>query len=235
MKRYKQLVFWGLLVSMGIVASCSNPVKDEQADIEQAYQDSLAQASIDEEIIETYLEDNGYTNVSSTEDGVRYGVVSVGDGVFAEINQIVSLDYIGKLTNGEIFDTSIKEVAIYEDSLAWVADGVDIAAAMAETGFDIETTLDSLQYYDGSVSGIYSSLKSYRPMTYNYIASGAGIPSGAIKGYREAVKYLTPEIGTGGEGMTIFPSALGYGTAELTNIPANSVLIFEFYVDNIRP
>lgn len=44
-----------------------------------------------------------------------------------------------------------------------------------------------------------------------------------IKGWQEGI----PDFKKGGKGMLLIPSALGYGTTAKSNIPANSVLIFE--------
>jgi FKBP-type peptidyl-prolyl cis-trans isomerase len=53
-------------------------------------------------------------------------------------------------------------------------------------------------------------------------SSIAFVLSGVIKGWQ----YGIPHINTGGTLFLIVPSALGYGTATETTIPANSVLVF---------
>lgn len=44
-----------------------------------------------------------------------------------------------------------------------------------------------------------------------------------ITGWREGI----PKLSTGGEGVLLIPSKLGYGSQSTGNIPANSVLIFD--------
>ncbi|UXP33919.1 FKBP-type peptidyl-prolyl cis-trans isomerase [Reichenbachiella agarivorans] len=235
-KKVRAFVFWSVLVMVGLMASCSNPVKDEEEEIERAYQDSLAQAAIDDEIIENYLDAQGYSGVESTDDGIRYVVTQSGNGSFPKINDIVSVDFVGKLPNGDVFDTTVKEVAITTDSAAWVAAGVDVSGLMTDTGQSIDVLIDSLQYYDGSLDyNVFSILKNYVPLTYNYTSSGSGIPSGYITGFKTGLRLLTPQIDKESESMTIFPSAVGYATVDNVRIPANSVLIFEFTLTNIRP
>lgn len=47
-----------------------------------------------------------------------------------------------------------------------------------------------------------------------------------IKGWQEGIPYFKP----GGKGVLLIPSALGYGRRTQTNIPANSVLIFDIHL-----
>lgn len=47
-----------------------------------------------------------------------------------------------------------------------------------------------------------------------------------IEGWREGLQLF----GEGGKGMLLIPSHLGYGSAILPGIPANSVLIFEIHL-----
>lgn len=44
-----------------------------------------------------------------------------------------------------------------------------------------------------------------------------------IKGWQEGIPYFKK----GGKGILLIPSALGYGSQEMSSIPANSVLIFD--------
>ncbi|HSW67069.1 MAG TPA: FKBP-type peptidyl-prolyl cis-trans isomerase [Bacteroidales bacterium] len=50
--------------------------------------------------------------------------------------------------------------------------------------------------------------------------------SQVIAGWREGLQLF----GRGGEGQLIIPSRLGYGSAALSGIPANSVLIFDIHL-----
>lgn len=62
-------------------------------------------------------------------------------------------------------------------------------------------------------------------------ASGATFAlSGVIKGWQEGI----PLFNKGGKGMLLIPSALGYGSQPVGNIPANSVLIFDIELLNVQ-
>jgi len=52
----------------------------------------------------------------------------------------------------------------------------------------------------------------------------------AIKGWQEGI----PLFKKGGVGKLLIPSALGYGTSGATGIPANSVLIFDITLLNVK-
>lgn len=47
-----------------------------------------------------------------------------------------------------------------------------------------------------------------------------------IEGWQEGIPYFKP----GGRGILLIPSTLGYGRRTQTNIPANSVLIFDIHL-----
>ncbi|MGL1888540.1 MAG: FKBP-type peptidyl-prolyl cis-trans isomerase [Reichenbachiella sp.] len=233
----KESVFLALfVVFFSLLAACSDPIKDKEEEEEQAYQDSVNQGNTDAVIIEDYLESIGMTDQATEgEDGLYYVVLEEGIGAYPMINDIVSTDYIGKFTDGQIFDTSIKELALTTDSLYWVGEGKDIEELMATTGGDLATVISDLNASSG-VYTLYSSTRSYNPVTYNHTAEGTGISTGFISGFRTSMHLLTPELNTNGRGASIMPSALGYGTAGSSggSIPSNTVLIFEFIVDSVR-
>jgi FKBP-type peptidyl-prolyl cis-trans isomerase FkpA len=56
-----------------------------------------------------------------------------------------------------------------------------------------------------------------------------GLSSGIIAGWKEGMQL----VGAGGKIKLIIPSALGYGSAASTKIPANSVLVFDIEVVDI--
>jgi FKBP-type peptidyl-prolyl cis-trans isomerase FkpA len=61
-------------------------------------------------------------------------------------------------------------------------------------------------------------------------SSGATFPlSNVIQGWQEGI----PLFSEGGSGILLIPSALGYGSQPVGNIPENSVLIFEVTLLNI--
>lgn len=54
--------------------------------------------------------------------------------------------------------------------------------------------------------------------------------SQVIEGWKEGI----PLFKKGGSGKLLIPSKLGYGTSAKTNIPANSVLIFDITLLNVK-
>lgn len=54
--------------------------------------------------------------------------------------------------------------------------------------------------------------------------------SGVIKGWQEGIPYFNK----GGKGKLLIPSALGYGAQAQTKIPANSVIIFDINLTDVK-
>ncbi|MBA3664253.1 MAG: FKBP-type peptidyl-prolyl cis-trans isomerase [Bacteroidetes bacterium] len=54
--------------------------------------------------------------------------------------------------------------------------------------------------------------------------------SSVIKGWQEGIPYFKK----GGKGVLLVPSALGYGAQATGNIPANSVLIFDVDLQDVK-
>ena len=88
-------VFWLMACGDGNVFIATDP------DIQ------LAEDSI---IIKNYLEDRGFSNFETSEEGLRYVILEEGTGTPIDESDIVTFDYIGMLTNDTIFDTSVKTV-----------------------------------------------------------------------------------------------------------------------------
>jgi FKBP-type peptidyl-prolyl cis-trans isomerase len=66
-----------------------------------------AQISIDEKAIEEYIKNNNYkSSVKKTESGLYYVVQSQGNGPKVEAGKKVSVNYTGKLLNGNVFDSN---------------------------------------------------------------------------------------------------------------------------------
>ena len=65
----------------------------------------------------------------------------------------------------------------------------------------------------------------------SYAGSAPTFPmANLIAGWREGLQLF----GKGGKGTLFIPSGLGYGTSALPGIPANSVLIFDIHLINIK-
>ncbi|MBU2915295.1 FKBP-type peptidyl-prolyl cis-trans isomerase [Reichenbachiella agariperforans] len=276
MKIIKEGFFLGVLALISMVVACNDPVQDELESQQKVYEDSLAQAQIDSSVIVDYWDANDYGDtliysVSGIEGrGVRYVILEDGTGDYPVINDIVSIHYVGKFTDGTIFDTSIDTLALMTDSLAWVEVWKDYP--LADNDFSQETlyvgeTVDdngtrvSVDTIDvtGMTTGekltelafsseplditLYYSSRSFTPTTYNHTETGTGIPSNFVSGYRTGLHALTPYLNHGASGLMMFPSVLGYGvygTAGANGtgsdvIPGNTVIVFEIYLQNIRP
>ena len=77
---------------------------------EKAKVEAEEQLAKDIETIDTYLEENGI-KAESTEEGLRYVITKEGEGANAEAGQKVSVNYVGRLLDGTLFDTSVEAIA----------------------------------------------------------------------------------------------------------------------------
>ena len=71
---------------------------------------SSEQIQADGEIIDQYLAENKI-QAERTESGLRYAITQSGKGDNAKPGDRVSVNYVGKVLDGHVFDTSIKEIA----------------------------------------------------------------------------------------------------------------------------
>lgn len=77
--------------------------------------DPVAQRAIDIETIEDFLLESGYVvdEVDTTDTGVRYIILDEGDGTeVIDESDFVDFNYIGRLTDGTLFDTSYETLAM---------------------------------------------------------------------------------------------------------------------------
>ncbi|WP_425393027.1 FKBP-type peptidyl-prolyl cis-trans isomerase [Ekhidna sp.] len=86
---------------------------------EQGYYDMVAEKAeaaaekqmvIDNELLDTYLEEKGI-DAQTTESGLRYVIKEEGTGPKPEVGQSVKVNYAGYVLSGEYFDTSIESIA----------------------------------------------------------------------------------------------------------------------------
>ncbi|NJM94268.1 MAG: peptidylprolyl isomerase [Cytophagales bacterium] len=68
------------------------------------------QLETDKEIIQKYLNDN-QLQAEQTESGLSYTISQTGTGKQAEAGKLVKVNYTGKLLTGEVFDSSLEDVA----------------------------------------------------------------------------------------------------------------------------
>ncbi|MCL2138611.1 MAG: FKBP-type peptidyl-prolyl cis-trans isomerase [Treponema sp.] len=73
----------------------------------EAHNEKMTQTSMQEE--EAFLEENSkLPGIIITESGLRYEIIEEGDGDKPTADDNVSVHYEGKLTNGDVFDSSIE-------------------------------------------------------------------------------------------------------------------------------
>ncbi|WP_236587767.1 FKBP-type peptidyl-prolyl cis-trans isomerase [Marivirga aurantiaca] len=69
-----------------------------------------AQKTIDDELIQEYIAENNL-NAQQTESGLYYVIEEKGSGESPDQGDTVKVNYVGKLMDGTVFDTSIEETA----------------------------------------------------------------------------------------------------------------------------
>ena len=181
-------------------------------------EDSSVQAAEDSAIIINYLADLGYMGdeVTMLESGVSYVILDEGAGESIDESDVVTFDYIGKLTNDTIFDTSIQEVA----------DSIRLAVEANITEGD---TLD----IEFALLSQFTEDREYQPSVEVYSASGWTIPTGPggyINGFAEGIAATFGLLKVGGSALVVIPSAEAYGSnGSGFLIPPNSVIAFELY------
>lgn len=108
--KYSKLVF-GLLLILTVTASCS---KIEFADIDGpglSTEDSIKQVAIDNDLIENYLTTKALQDVNTNSLGARYVVIEPGNGIFPDLNDIVSVNFVTKFLNDSIIDSNVESIA----------------------------------------------------------------------------------------------------------------------------
>ena len=60
--------------------------------------------------VQEYISENNL-KVDSTENGLYYTITQEGNGIIPETGQMVSVNYVGKLLDGKVFDTSYEAIA----------------------------------------------------------------------------------------------------------------------------
>jgi FKBP-type peptidyl-prolyl cis-trans isomerase len=79
------------------------------------------------------------------ESGLRYVINEEGTGEETVIGKLVSVDYVGKLLDGMVFDTSIESVAkdegVYNSSRTYSPFAFTLGAGQVITGWDIGISL----------------------------------------------------------------------------------------------
>lgn len=99
---------------------------------------------IEEDLVEIqeYITEKGYSNVDTTASRVRFIVLDEGNGATIEYNDIVSVHYVGRFLDEEIFDTSIDTVDINNDSFDSLSRYQPFVFTHTQSGWAIETLGD---------------------------------------------------------------------------------------------
>lgn len=192
-------------------ASCSDDnltIVDDDEPI-QSPEDSLAQLEEDYALIDAYLSENGVEEVFTTDAGSRYYLLQEGQkGEQPELNDIVSISFIGKYLDGTVFDSNIESVA---DPEVIGKDNGDFSV------WRFNYTVDGRQL---GFTGQYSYL-TLMPELKRAIGAALGIMSQGSK-----VEIIMPSaLGLGPFG---FDNNAGFA------IPVNTVLLFEISLVQVR-
>ena len=142
-----QLIIVGLLGVM-LLDSCGSDTLVEQPSNIQILEEDLIE-------IQAYIDNKGYTDVDTTTSRVRFVVLDEGNGEAIEYNDIVSVHYVGRFLDEEIFDTSIDTVDINNDSFDSLSRYQPFVFTHTESGWALET----LGFVQGFADGTTASLK----------------------------------------------------------------------------
>ena len=108
------------------------------------------QASIDDETIQSYITANGLTGFTRDATGLYYKVVTPGTGAYpVEATSTVAVSYIGKLTDGTVFDQQ-SSIAL---ALTGVIKGWQVGIPYINTGGTIMLIIPSGMAYGKNGSG----------------------------------------------------------------------------------
>jgi len=210
----KNLLLALALFSIIMVMSCGDGNVLERTDPE-------IQAAEDSATIVNYLADLGYEGgeVGVLSTGVRYVILDSGNMESIGEGDIVTFDYIGKLTNDTIFDTTIKEVA---DSIRMKVTEDTVGKADNE----VTTQINILNAFPES--------RTYAPLRYTYAASGWTINGQFIDGFADGASATFRQLKVGGRSLIVIPSAEAYGTqGSGFLIGRNTVIAFELRPTNV--
>lgn len=199
-----------VVVLLLILAACSGSDRDV-IDPAVITADSLAQSAIDNDSIDWYIEEYNIENVVSEDTGIRYAITENGNGEVPDLNDIVSVEYVGKFLNNKVFDTTIEQVAI----------DAEIADSRTYTPLRFNYTLDG--------SGINSSFLPQFRNGLNKILSMTD--ENDVRLFSKGSKahlFLPSAVAYGTRGDQFYD-----GVDDV--IPPNTVIVFEFTLVTFRP
>jgi len=174
-------------------------------------------------IIEDYLADEGYEDYDTLDTEVRVVILEEGDGEPIEYNDIVSYNFAGKFTDGNLFDTSIAQLA-YDQDTANATVYYPETIELDENGLAQYDSID----YDTDYLPIYSSSRNYEPFITTHTPGGWFISQGgSIPGFADGTHHVLDRVNIGGRGLILLPSREAYGRSGSGSIAPNTVILFE--------
>lgn len=207
----KNLIWIFCLIGLAAAISCS---EDNILEVP----DPSIQRAADIALIDDYLAENGFTEVDTTESGVRYVIVEEGTGDAIDESDNVTFNYTGKLLSDTIFDSSIKLVV---DS---------IRAAVSEDSVGLED-----KSVHRSILLSFPELDQDRPFDITYTATGWSFEDSFITGFSDGIlasfdSRKTNSVKIGGKVLIAVPSDIAYGTVGSGYfIGPNTPILFELY------
>lgn len=109
----------------------------------------VTQAATDDAAIKAYITAHNITATKDSASGLYYEVVTAGTGSYPNINSTVTVNYTGKLLNGNVFDSETS----YQTSLSNVIKGWQIGIPHINTGGRILLLIPSALGYGNSTAG----------------------------------------------------------------------------------
>lgn len=123
-------------------------------------------------------------------------------------------------------DDKIIRDYLKEENLTAMKSSSGLYYIITNPGFAPKPTINSsvMVHYSGYLTNhnIFDTTEGNEPAKFKL--------TDVIEGFSEGLQLF----GEGGKGTLLIPSYLGYGSAILPGIPANSVLIFEIHLINVE-
>jgi len=208
MKIYIQTLFYLFFVIT--IFSCDLDIEYvEIEDPEKLKLDSLNQISNDAVLINNFIDSVDLKNVVTLDNGIKYSITKVGNGIFPANNDMLTINFNGYYLNDTIF-------TIFDTNIQSVAESYEIYLAINEYAPVIFTYTSD---------GRYFGLNSF----HGYLT--------LINLLKKSIGKIMPSIDENAKLTIIMPSGTAYGKdGNLTfpEIPGNSVLIFEIHLLKIR-
>lgn len=232
--KVKNLMLVGAFGLVGLALSCGEVQIEETIDPDVQLAEDIA-------IIEEYLASQGIVDYDTLETEVRVLIQDMGDGDPIEYQDIVWYDYIGRFIDGEIFDTSIGELALEQDqemAIDTIFLKSQVNPEMDSLDSEGEPIIEDVTFQDG-YAPVYSFTRTYEPFRTTHTPGGWFIsqskdpdvcnPSntGFIPGFVDAAHYTLDNVNLNGNVRGFLPSQEAYRNCGPGGLESNIVLTFE--------